>query len=176
MHKGSQTETGSCREDIWQKHESEVLPTDVSSEGNSMILKGDWSVEFILSLLYFLEKAMATHSSVLAWRIPGMVEPGGLPSMGSQRVGHDWSDLAAAAAALFSSFRVKTWVLWVELEESQTAAAAGPCFYLVTHCWRWAGLGSFHPVCFLRKAFASQPQKWWSFLWDPEDKQIGLLF
>ena len=45
-----------------------------------------------------LEKAMATHSSVLAWRIPGMTEPGGLPSMGSHRVRHDWSDLAAAAA------------------------------------------------------------------------------
>ena len=41
---------------------------------------------------------MATHSSVLAWRIPGMGEPGGLLSMGSHRVGHDWSDLAAAAA------------------------------------------------------------------------------
>ena len=41
---------------------------------------------------------MATHSSVLAWRIPGMGERGGLPSMGSHRVGHDWSDLAAAAA------------------------------------------------------------------------------
>ena len=46
-----------------------------------------------------LEKEMATHSSVLAWRIPGMAEPGGLPSMGSHRVGHDWSDLAAAAEA-----------------------------------------------------------------------------
>ena len=42
---------------------------------------------------------MATHSSVLAWRIPGTGEPGGLPSMGSQRFGHDWSDLVAAAAA-----------------------------------------------------------------------------
>ena len=41
---------------------------------------------------------MATHSSVLAWRIPGTGEPGGLPSMGSHRVGHDCSDLAAAAA------------------------------------------------------------------------------
>ena len=41
---------------------------------------------------------MATHSSVLGWRIPGMGEPGGLPSMGSHRVGHDWSNLAAAAA------------------------------------------------------------------------------
>ena len=38
---------------------------------------------------------MATHSSILAWRIPGRREPGGLPSMGSQRVGHNWSDLAA---------------------------------------------------------------------------------
>jgi len=46
-----------------------------------------------------LEKEMATHSSVLAWRIPGTGEPGGLPSMGSHRVGHDRSDLAAAAAA-----------------------------------------------------------------------------
>ena len=42
---------------------------------------------------------MATHSSVLAWRIPGTGEPGGLPSVGSHRVGHDWSDLAVAAAA-----------------------------------------------------------------------------
>ena len=48
---------------------------------------------------YALEKEMATHSSVLTLRIPGTGEPGGLPSMGSHRVGHDWSDLAAAAAA-----------------------------------------------------------------------------
>ena len=46
-----------------------------------------------------LEKEMATHSSILAWRIPGTGEPGGLLSMGLHRVGHDWSDLAAAAAA-----------------------------------------------------------------------------
>ena len=48
-----------------------------------------------------LEKEMATHSSVLAWRIPGTGEPGGLPSIGSHRVGHDWSNLAAAAAAKY---------------------------------------------------------------------------
>ena len=42
---------------------------------------------------------MATHSSVLSWRIPGMGEPGGLPSMGLRRVGHDRSNLAAAVAA-----------------------------------------------------------------------------
>ena len=51
------------------------------------------------SHFHSLEKEMATHSSVLAWRIPGTGEPGGLPSMGSHRVGHDGSDLAAAAAA-----------------------------------------------------------------------------
>ena len=50
-----------------------------------------------------LEKEMATYSSVLAWRIPGTGEPGGLPSAGSHRVGHDWSDLAAAAAAKYPS-------------------------------------------------------------------------
>ena len=41
-----------------------------------------------------LEKGMATHSSILAWRIPWTEEPGGLRSIGPQRVGHDWSDLA----------------------------------------------------------------------------------
>ena len=46
-----------------------------------------------------LEKEMATNSNVLAWRIPGMAEPGGLLSMGSHRVGHDWSDSAAAAVS-----------------------------------------------------------------------------
>ena len=45
-----------------------------------------------------LEKEMATHSSGLAWKIPGTGEPGGLQSMGSHRVKHDWSDLAAAEA------------------------------------------------------------------------------
>ena len=58
-----------------------------------------WLSDFT-SIFHFLalEKEMATHSSVLPWRIPGTGEPGGLPSMGSHRVGHDWSDLAAAAA------------------------------------------------------------------------------
>ena len=57
-----------------------------------------WLSDFTLTFHFdALEKEMATHSSVLAWRIPGMGEPGGLLSMGSQRVGQDWSDLAAAA-------------------------------------------------------------------------------
>ena len=52
--------------------------------------------------LHALEKEMAIHSGVLAWRIPGTGEPGGLPSMGSHRVGQDWLDLAAAAAAVMT--------------------------------------------------------------------------
>ena len=59
-----------------------------------------WLSDFAFTFhFHALEKEMATHSSVLAWRIPGTGEPDGLPSMGSHRVGHDWSDLAAAAAA-----------------------------------------------------------------------------
>ena len=47
-----------------------------------------------LNIVRSKEKAMASHSSTLAWKIPWMEEPGGLQSMGSLRVGHDWSDLA----------------------------------------------------------------------------------
>ena len=49
------------------------------------------------SHFHALGREMATHPNVLAWRIPGMGEPGGLPSMRSHRVGHDRHDLAAAA-------------------------------------------------------------------------------
>ena len=57
-----------------------------------------WLSDFTFTFhFHALEKEMATHSSVLAWRIPGTGKPGGLPSMGSHRVGYDWSDLAATA-------------------------------------------------------------------------------
>ena len=55
-----------------------------------------------------LEKEIASHSSVLAWRIPGTGEPDELPSMGSHRVGHDGSDLAAAAAAASDALQLGT--------------------------------------------------------------------
>ena len=58
----------------------------------------NWATSLFTFHFHALEKEMATHSSVLAWRIPGMGEPGGQPSLGSHRVGHDWSDLAAVAA------------------------------------------------------------------------------
>ena len=56
-----------------------------------------WLSDFTFTFhFHALEKEVATHSSVLAWRIPGTGEPGGLRSLGSHRVGHDWSDLAVA--------------------------------------------------------------------------------
>ena len=54
---------------------------------------------------------MATHSSVLAWRIPGTAEPGGLPSLRSHRVGHDWSDLAAAGAHSYLNLKIISLVI-----------------------------------------------------------------
>ena len=77
------------------------------------------------------EKEMATYSSVLAWRIPGTGEPGGLPSMGSHRVGHDWSGLAAAEAAvscyLSSMFTSATMASLVFLEHDSVLSPQGLC-------------------------------------------------
>ena len=82
-------------------------PTPVLLPGKSMDRGAWWAAvhgvaksrtrlsDFTFTFLFHaLEKEMATHSSILAWRIPGTAEPGGLPSMGSHRVGHDSSDLA----------------------------------------------------------------------------------
>ena len=92
--------------------EKALAPTPVLLPGESHGQRAWWAVvhgvaksrtrlsDFTLTFhFHALEKEMTTHSSVLSWRIPGMAEPGGLPSMGSHRVGHDWSDLAVAAAA-----------------------------------------------------------------------------
>ena len=61
-----------------------------------------------------MTKELATHSSVLAWRIPGTGDPGGLPSMGLHRVGHDWSNSAAAAGDLTGSLGTFQGDLWVQ--------------------------------------------------------------
>ena len=84
----------------------------VHGVANSQTQLNDFTFTFHF---HALEKEMATHSSVLAWRIAGTGEPGGLPSMGSHRVGHDWSDLAAAAAAavsmlVFPSLRISIFI------------------------------------------------------------------
>ena len=67
-----------------------------------------------------LEKAMTTHSSTLAWKIPWTEEPGGLLSMGSHRVGHAWSNLAAAVASLLSQqflYLIRLFTLFKALKE-----------------------------------------------------------
>ena len=90
---------------VWRRqwHPTPVLLPGKSHGWRSLVGCSPWNHEEsdTTERLHFhaLEKEMATHSSVLAWRIPGTAEPGGLPSMGLHRVGHDWSDLAAAAAA-----------------------------------------------------------------------------
>ena len=81
-----------------------------------------------------LEEEMATHSSVLAWRIPGTAEPDGLPSMGSHRVGHDWSDLAAAAADIHSL------IMSSNVKKINTIKTAWiKCWKQITEdlSWRW---------------------------------------
>ena len=83
----------SCLENPWTEE-----PGRLQSMG-SLRVGHDWATSPSFHF-HALEKEMATHSSVLAWRIPGTGEPGGPPSMGSHRVGHDWSALAAAAAVI----------------------------------------------------------------------------
>ena len=90
---------GYCAEKAMATHSSTLAcKIPWTEEPGGLQSMGSWLSNFTFAF-YFpaLEKEMATHSSVLAWRIPGMGEPGGLLSMGSHRVGHDWSDLAAAA-------------------------------------------------------------------------------
>ena len=86
-----------------------------------------------------LGKELATHSSILAWRIPGTGEPGGLLSMGSHRVGHDWSDLAAAAPAAVWAVR--------------HLAFDNPGYHF-RYCFEWSRIHSPHAPVEL-------------YLWDP---------
>ena len=83
-----------------QWHPTPALLPGKSHGRRSLVVAKSWTrlSDFTFTFhFHALEKEMATHSSVLAWRISGTGEPRGLPSMGSHRVGHDWSDLAVAA-------------------------------------------------------------------------------
>ena len=106
----------------WRRQEQ---PTPVFLPGKSMdaaqwtvvhgVAKSQTELSNFTFTFHFhaLEKEMATHSSVLAWRISGMGEPGGLPSMGSHRVGHNWSNLAAVKRGTYQSpFDHQTLLRW----------------------------------------------------------------
>ena len=91
---------------------------------------------------------MATHSTALAWRIPGTGEPGGLPSMGLHRVRHDWNDLAAAAEHLqgqcswpFYPTVSQAWV-WCVVRWAWPRVACGRSGQpvILSEPWLWAGL------------------------------------
>ena len=112
-----------------QWHPTPVLLPGKSHRRRSLVGCSPWGheesdmTERIHFHFYALEKEMATHSSVLAWRIPGMGEPGGLPFTGSHRVRHDWRDLAAAAAAFFI---VQLWYPY--MTAGKTIALTRPTF------------------------------------------------
>ena len=78
----------------------------------------DWATSLFIFHFHALEKEMATHSSVLTWKIPGTWEPAGLPSVGLHRVGHDWSDLAAAAAAATTNEFEELFMNWMVIYRS----------------------------------------------------------
>ena len=107
-----------------------------------------------------LEKEMATHSSVLAWRIPGTVEPGGLPSMGSYRVGHNWSDLAAAAELAQTHVHQASDAIQ---SSHPLLSASPPTFNLFQHHGLFQWVSSSHQVA---KALEFQLQHQ-SFQWTP---------
>ena len=71
----------------------------------------------LIRIFHYCDYEMATDSSVLAWRIPGMGEPGGLPSLGSHRVGHDWSNLAAAAESMNFYLSITSWTSLVNVKK-----------------------------------------------------------
>ena len=105
-----------------------------------------WLSDFTFTIhFHALQKEMATHSSIPAWRIPGTGEPGGLPSMGSHRVGHDWSDWAAAAYCIFiasvsfPSFWQVVATLWCSVHTSHCVGFS--C--LVAQALEHAGFSSF---------------------------------
>ena len=100
-----------------------------------------WLSDFTFTFpFHALQKEMATHSSVLAWRIPETGEPGGLPSLGSHRVGHEWSDLAAAAKQnenagslaqkMIKNFKTAT-------TDHLTSSLTFQVTTEVTHPWSW---------------------------------------
>ena len=113
-------------------------PDGLQSMG-SLRVGHDWATSlWLFTFMHWRRKwqptPMATPSSVLAWKIPGTGEPGGLPSMGSYRVGHDWSDLAIAAATNKSQkfpFQGSSRVIWVSYWKP-SGAHGEPCWCLGT--------------------------------------------
>ena len=98
VHPGARVQSPTCMLQWKDLHASTKTWCSQINTNKNYPPKG-YTQYFWAALHILMEKEMATHSSILAWRIPGTEEPGGLPSLGLHRVEQDWSDLAAAAAA-----------------------------------------------------------------------------
>ena len=105
---------------------------------------------------------MATHSSILAWRISGTGEPGGLLSLGSHRVRHGWSDLAAAAAAS-KSFAYSS-IAWVSIAWALLYAVSVCWVLLCLRCWLCSG-AQMALILELRALVKSTGSKKWTHSW-----------
>ena len=130
----------------------------VNSNTADLRSTGPWATFVCLSVsvVFEAEKAMATHSSVLAWRIPGTGEPDGLPSLGLHRVGHNWSDLVPGASMRNSAcgkgheegglaYAKAGWSLRIPPGNSRASTPkprvcllSALCFHL--HLWLYGGL------------------------------------
>ena len=125
----------------------------------------------------FMEKEMATHSSVLAWRIPGTGEPGGLPSLGSHRVGHNWSDLAAAAT--FFSYVI--FILYLNTYDWETNGRSFPNFIFIVSAnhsklsWPLATLNLSYPsIYFIIMSWISPCKTLIKTAWDRTSNRVIL--
>ena len=136
----------SCLENPWMEE-----PGGLQSMGSLRVRHG-WATSLSLFSFMHWRREMATHSSVLAWRIPGMPEPGGLLSTGSHRVGHDWSDLVVVVVEKgdeigmsLSSLRGKSVYagrIWYECHQLRASST----WLSITIQEPWFDLGSFCKV------------------------------
>ena len=117
------------------------------------------------------EKEMATHSSFLAWRIPGTGEPGGLPSMGSHRVGHDWSDLATNSTlpnnTVSCIIRWEIYMITCLIRWQKALAALGLDYAVLTLIilWPFNGEGNGNPLQYSCLENPMERGAWWAMVY-----------
>ena len=156
--------------------------------------KHDWrwpkesgSYELALSVT----SGFTSNSSILAWRIPGTEEPSGLPSMGSHRVGHDWSDLAVAVAAAAEASTILVFQCWVLSQLFHSPPSPSSRGYLVPlGFWHKGGVicisevidySSDNPdssLCFIHPSIVYVVlilHDGWSLLFDPGIEPVSLI-
>ena len=128
-----------------------------------------WLSDFTFTFpFHALEKEMATHSRTLPWRIPGTGKPGGLPSMGSHRVGHDWSDLAAARGVIKDLVWPVSWTTRKCKKEEGLNLRKFVVHGTLVSKHGWMSLEDFwtvewcYPICIFQKSISEDRYRvWW---------------